>query len=258
MLVAAALLTPAAAATTPRPLLPNLVALPTSALFVGTPDDAYVTSSGEVVHGCDPSDVVATGAARCLRFDTVVANFGSGPLEIHTNTAEAAGGRSVTQRLYYSDGSWADRAAGSYELDPAHAHFHYSDFAVAALWRSDAAGHRLGRTPLRLGHKAGFCLEDVQHRGGDVAAAFRWPYACYPTRTPDGAVAQVQGISVGWADVYDISIPHQYVEISGVPDGYYLLATSVDPYHRLRQTTTRDDTVWQRFRLRGDSAVLVR
>ncbi|MDQ1713723.1 MAG: hypothetical protein QOE45_3173 [Frankiaceae bacterium] len=249
--------TPAHAAARPRELLPNLVALPTQALYVGGPGDAYVTSSREVVHGCDPADVAQRGARRCLRFDTIVANFGTGPFEIRTDASTAAGARAVAQRVYRSDGSYSDVRAGTFELDPAHAHFHITQFAVAALWRSTAGGVRLGRSPVRTGDKAGFCLEDVQHRGGNAEAAYTWPVACYPVPGPGGSLTQVQGISVGWSDVYDIAVPHQYVEISGVADGYYLLQVTVDPGHRVRERTTRDNVVWQRVRLCGNAVDLV-
>lgn len=42
-----------------------------------------------------------------------------------------------------------------------------------------------------------------------------------------------QGMSVGWADVYNWFPPGQYVEVTGVPDGDYILDTTVDPTDRL-------------------------
>jgi hypothetical protein len=30
----------------------------------------------------------------------------------------------------------------------------------------------------------------------------------------------IQGITPGWADVYDWYLPDQFIEVSGVPDGY--------------------------------------
>lgn len=256
--VAATVAMPGHAAPRPaRDLLPNLVAFPSALFYVGDAGDEYVSPSGEVVHACDPSDVAQRGARRCLRFDTIVANFGTGPLEVHTHVGTVATDRSVSQRISRSDGTYYDVPAGTFELDPAHAHFHLAQFAVAMLWRSDAKGARLGRAPVRTGDKAGFCLEDVQHRGGNVVAAYTWPYACYPTVTRDGAVEQVQGISVGWSDIYDVSVAHQYVEVTGVPDGYYLLTITTDPGHRLRETTTKDNTVTQRIRICGDRVDLV-
>ena len=39
----------------------------------------------------------------------------------------------------------------------------------------------------------------------------------------------MQGMTRGWADVYDWYLPGQYVEVTGVPDGVYILETLVDP-----------------------------
>jgi hypothetical protein len=39
----------------------------------------------------------------------------------------------------------------------------------------------------------------------------------------------VNGISVGWADVYNWFLPGQFIEVSGLPDGYYRLETEADP-----------------------------
>jgi hypothetical protein len=261
--VAAALLAavpPPASATARHDLLPNLVALPSVSLFVGGPGSGYVSNDDEVVYGCHPSEVAndTPTPQRCLRFQTMVANLGAGAFELHYRADEAATTRRVVQRVYANDGTYHDVPAGTYVVDPTHAHFHYEDFAVAALWRSDARGRRLGTAPLRTGRKAGFCLQDVYPYRTGGAKTYTGPTACYPARTDGGgALSQVNGVSPGWVDVYDMAVPHQYIEISGVADGYYLLQISVDPMHRLRQTTRRDDTVWQRVRLCGDKAEIV-
>ena len=39
----------------------------------------------------------------------------------------------------------------------------------------------------------------------------------------------VQGVTPGWANVYDWFLPDQYIEVTGVPDGVYLLETIADP-----------------------------
>ena len=39
----------------------------------------------------------------------------------------------------------------------------------------------------------------------------------------------VQGITSGWADIYDWYLPDQYIDVSGVADGQYILETLADP-----------------------------
>jgi hypothetical protein len=251
---------PGAGAAAPRDLLPNLVPLASAGFLLAGPGTAYRNSAGEVVWGCHPSEVAndTPSPRRCLRFETRAANLGAGPFELHYRADEIATTRGVTQRVYASDGTYRDTAAGTYVLDPTHAHFHLTDFAVASLWRSTAGGARVGPAPLRTGRKAGFCLQDVYpYTSAAPAAVYTGPTSCYPTRVSGGTLAQVNGVSAGWVDVYDLSIPHQYIEVSGVPDGYYLLQISLDPAHRIRQSTRADDTVWQRIRLCGDRVDIV-
>ena len=249
----------AGATAGPRQLLPNLVAMPTTAVYVGGPASHTTDAEGAPVLGCQPGEVAndTPTPQRCLRFETHAANTGAGALELHYRADQLATTRGVVQRIYASDGTYRDTAAGSYVLDPTHGHFHYTDFAVASLWRSDAKGRRLGAAPVRTGRKAGFCLEDVYAYRQSGPATYTAPRACYPTTVTAGEVSQVNGISPGWVDVYDMSIPHQYIEISDVPDGYYLLQISIDSERRLRETTTKDNAVWQRVRLCGDRVDLV-
>jgi hypothetical protein len=44
------------------------------------------------------------------------------------------------------------------------------------------------------------------------------------------------GISVGWADVYQRSIPRQWIEVTGLPNGQYWLEVEIDPYGLLQET----------------------
>ncbi len=260
-LLASALVAPAGAGGPGvRDLLPNLVAAKTRALYLGTPDDYFVNGANQVVHGCTPYEVANEAAARCLRFETIVVNRGSGPLEMRYRYDQAATSHGAMQRIYRSNGTYADRSAGSYEIEPAHAHVHYAYFALARLWRSTAKGKVVGKAALREGQKEGFCLEDMENhdegREPPIPPRYTWPTACYPV-VSGTEVSQVNGISVGWADIYGMALPHQYVEVSGVPDGYYLLQIVVNPVGKLRETTARDNSVWQRVRICGDRADLV-
>ena len=59
-----------------------------------------------------------------------------------------------------------------------------------------------------------------------------WPWS--PNRAvgrgPDGTTDHfVQGITRGWADIYDWYLPDQYLDVSGIPDGDYVLETIADP-----------------------------
>jgi subtilase family serine protease len=47
---------------------------------------------------------------------------------------------------------------------------------------------------------------------------------------------EAQGISEGWVDTYDASLPGQELDITSVLDGNYILRTVLDPDDRLRES----------------------
>jgi hypothetical protein len=247
------------AAGKPAAKLPLLVVLPSPDLHVGLSTDAPRMLSGqEVLYGCDPYETVQEQARRCLRFDTLVTNLGQGPLELRYDGKGVAGAMRARQRVFRADGSYVDRAAGSFSFDPAHGHFHYATFALASLWRSDTRSHRLGTKPVAQGHKDGFCLEDLDaYTSSAGPATYTFPAACYPMVQPDGSLTQVNGISPGWLDVYDETLTNQSIEITGVADGYYLLQITVDPLHTLLVDPRSHPTSWQLIRLCGTNADIV-
>lgn len=240
-----------------KPLLPNLVPLPAMDVYIGAPLRERPTSTE--LSGCQAAEIAhdKPSPKRCLRFETRSANTGAGPLEVRVRADAAATDSRVMQRIYNSDGSWSDRPGGAYVVDPTHGHFHYEDFAAVYLWRSDARGRRLDKKPYRTGRKAGFCLMDIYTYRQAGPARYAPPQACYPTAVTAVEVSQVSGISPGWVDFYDISTPHQYVEITGVPDGYYLLQIVIDPYNRLREVSDSDNSVTHLIRLCGQHVDLV-
>ncbi|MDQ3954418.1 MAG: lysyl oxidase family protein [Actinomycetota bacterium] len=239
------------AQTKARNLLPNLVPLPTRHVQVG-----------EYLDGCDNYEVVEQGARRCLRYDTIVANFGQGALEMRYLVNSIATDQQLRQRIFRSDGSHRDVVADTYEVHPTHAHFHYANFAQAHLWRSDARGKRLGTKPVRSGKKAGFCLLDIedQRKGTkyDQPATYNDLSTCLPVTREETSVSQVNGLSVGWADIYGMWLTDQYIEVTGVRDGYYVLEIEVDPLDTVVERNDSDNSVFSHVKLSGDSVRLVK
>lgn len=92
-----------------------------------------------------------------------------------------------------------------------HNHYHFVDYADYRLL--DMGGRVVAR-----GHKQAFCLVDlwqVPGLGGD-------PRPQFPT-------CEFQGISAGWADVYHRGLDCQWVDITAVPPGRYILEVEVNP-----------------------------
>jgi lysyl oxidase len=184
---------------------------------------------------CFPIETQEEGAQTCLRFDQVLANRGEGNLEMRLaipNDPEDPS-TDALQRITRTDGTSYDRVAGEWEFHPSHDHYHYKGFAQARLWNADSHGKRLGSAPVRQGRKVSFCIIDVRidawAQKGDVPRNYRVPTCLFPTDGDDAFSYIVSGVTRGWADIYDWFLPDQYIEVSGLPNGIYVVESVADP-----------------------------
>lgn len=132
--------------------------------------------------------VGGSGYRRILRFDTVVMNGGDGDLVV--------GDRSDPNNPY---AEW-------FEFAPCHGHYHIRDFSVYELLNSD-------RSLVVAGHKQGFCFEDsFKYDGGKSHG-----YSC-----------AFQGITSGWGDWYYKQLTGQWIDITGVEEGDYIVRVTIN------------------------------
>jgi hypothetical protein len=120
--------------------------------------------------------------------------------------------------------------AGDFVWSPSHLHFHFDDFARYELWREENYLHGTGE-PL-AGSKTTFCLSDTAPIGSSPAQPR------YSQCTP-----AVQGIDVGWGDLYDAALPGQWIELGkrALPDGDYALRIIADPENRVYESPDNAD-----------------
>lgn len=90
-----------------------------------------------------------------------------------------------------------------------HGHYHFEDYADYRLY--DLQGNIVAR-----GHKQAFCLIDLE----PTAPGAR------PAQFPD---CGFQGISAGWSDVYGGNLDCQWIDVTGVPQGRYVLEVTINP-----------------------------
>ncbi|XP_036938712.1 protein-lysine 6-oxidase-like isoform X3 [Acanthopagrus latus] len=103
-----------------------------------------------------------------------------------------------------------------------HQHYHSMD----AFSNYDLLDVVTGRK-VAEGHKASFCLEDT---GCDPG--FRRRYAC---------TSHTQGLSPGCHDIYAANIDCQWIDITDVPPGNYILKVTVNPnFHVLESDFTNN------------------
>ena len=223
----------APAQPTPRVELDGGLLLPD--LEMVTPESLYIEVDRE------------TGD-RAIRFDTTVANLGQGPLELVGTYDPATDQTRAIQRIRTRAGGVVERFVGSFVFHPGHSHWHFEDFTAIELWSHgpDGSLEELEATT----DKMTFCLMDSERvEASRPGVASRGAFG--------GCGQGVQGISVGWADVYGPTLPGQELDISGVPDGRYAVRSTADPDNRLPETDETNNTVIAYVEIRGTSIAVL-
>jgi len=182
-----------------------------------------------------------------LLFDNEVMNLHTGPLELaptseNCTTGKGADGHTALQRIYKDtdgdggfirsgDTSYDERPAGCMTFHRQHRHWHFDDFSLFQLKLDDTV---IGQTSTKMT----FCVADVNRRANLMSTddANFSPTGWYYRQCSRNAV---QGLSVGWGDLYDNGTPGQYLVITGVPNGIYCFVSTADPLSNLSET---DDT----------------
>ena len=238
-------LVPAPAPAAPRPDegLPNLFAYPPSWLTgpvsgqMSSPDPNDVNPYVE--DGCRMEERAA-GARRCLRFATVLTNLDLGGLELALRIEPT--GRNVYQVTRNADWVASYRPAGTFTVDPVTREVRLEDFYVMRLRRYDGT-RAVGKPVASTGPR-------------DLCPAYGLGYAShhdcvgFPRTGPAGPETMV---GLPWlAHVwYTMDRIGQYIEISGVRDGRYVLEIEIDPGDRIAETYERDNETCVVLRLKG-------
>lgn len=182
---------------------------------------------------------VATGKGLRFRlaFRTAVDNVGSGPLVIR-GRRESRGNpyMSASQRVLLSNGRFRTyRNVGilRYVRSETHSHWHFLPFAGYELRSAD------GFYGLLRGRKTGFCLSD-RHEAMPGARSPGKPKEpvftgfCGPLR-PD-LLTVLQGESVGYRDIYPGHLEGQYVDVTDLEPGRYVLVNRVNASGALHES----------------------
>jgi len=221
-------------ATTPTMLLPDLTMLP--------PTDFKIEYTAD--------------GRKLLRFSTVAVNIGPGPFQVvGSDPIDGNAGVSdvldVKQQIKRSDGSWIDRptTAKMQWAGDGHNHWHiigYQSFKLLTL----------GAKPLRYAAKTGFCAFDSYLYLSTKPAFYTWEKTC---RTlGDGTV--FMGTSRKWGDIYKANLAFQWIDITGLATGDYLLRVIADPPYgspgRFLESNETNNRAWAKIHI-GKSAVTV-
>jgi hypothetical protein len=193
---------------------------------------------------------------RLLRYTTRIVNAGVGPFEVtasRPSTSQAL--MPVTQNIYQSDGSVIATPTNTTMQwgGDGHNHWHVTDLEGADL-APEGGGAALASAK-RGFHAADGGAWNLTLPGAPQSKVYK---ACYSRSCQIGALRVGEGISVGWMDTYGYLLVNQWIDITGIPDGTYVLTLSADPYHFFTEANATNNTSSARLTISGDSVTILR
>ncbi len=190
---------------------------------------------------------------RLLRFTTEIVNVGAGPFELIGRRASTLNrSMSVWQRVYNDDGtatSGRTAATMNYSGD-GHDHWHLVNLQGQSI-------RPVGGQEVARGSKVGFCFWD--------GSAYRFWLPGAPQGSVYGesgcgapqSLEATMGLSVGWGDPYPWFLAYQWIDISGLANGDYVVSVQADPYAHFRELTKANNTTWTRVRIAANDQVTI-
>ena len=202
-------------------------------------------------------DTTTLPGSKLLRYTARMVNVGAGPVELigsrpDTSTLDM----SVMQMIYDSSGSFSESPVNTYMYyaGDGHNHWHVHDIESGSLTSMDN-GHQVGVLA-----KEGFCFSDnaaynLALPGAPQTKVYTGA-GCDPNN-PSALTADM-GLSIGWADVYGYMTNLQWIDITGVPDGRYLLTATADPGDVLQESNYSNNSVWAKIRITGNTVTVLK
>ncbi|MDZ7726111.1 MAG: lysyl oxidase family protein [Candidatus Campbellbacteria bacterium] len=140
----------------------------------------------------------------------------------------------VDQRIYRKDGGYSDKKVGAFKWHASHEHFHYDSFALYTITSLDDPDITLEK------EKAGFCARD------------RDTHNLMLEEAPDNSTyfyceEELQGVSVGWGDTYDYTIPGQEINVDDLPSGRYIIRVEYNPDNELSEVSYENNISTKEF-----------
>jgi Lysyl oxidase len=193
------------------------------------------------------------GGGYRLGFRSAVRNVGAGALIVSGRRDRAGSPTMTADQLIENSSAPPAPLEGvgrlRYVRSPDHEHWHLLGFMRYELRRPG------GRAALVRDRKTGFCLGD-RYRARERGLPERPPAAVYTSRCGLGGTARlglIEGISVGYGDVYKPNLEGQSLDLTGLAPGRYVLVHRVNAGRRLRESdyTNNASSLLLQLRRRG-------
>jgi len=195
----------------------------------------------------------APGGRPLLVFTSSVENVGFGPLLVEGHRASRRAATMRADQLIERRGGAFRRIRGvgrlRYNVNPSHSHWHLQPFERYEL-------RTVGGARIVHDRKSGFCLTS-DHRS---PLPTRGPRAVRPLQGSDcarnkrGALRLLEGIAVGWGDIYIPAKEGQSIDLSGYTPGEYDLVHRVNVGRVLHESNYSNNDASLRIRLSAPAA----
>lgn len=152
--------------------------------------------------------VDAPGGRRLLRFSVQADNMGTADLVL-----------GVPPTIDPPNG-------GEFVYSACHMHYHFNTFARYELRQPGTS------TVVTVGQKRSFCVEDTVQVSDSAPVDKR--YCCNTT------CGNLQGVQVGWADLYPSTLPCQWIDVTDIAPGSYDLCVILNTEGLLAENPAGD------------------
>jgi hypothetical protein len=219
------------------------------AATITPPDLQMLVPVDNISIGNDP-----VSGHRQLQFTHVTWDAGAGPFAIKPKYNAQTGVSTFVQYVYRSStpGQWVvdhkvPLAVNGIFDRPSDYRYPLTRFTL-----NDANADGTPGAIVRVSPKVDYCITADTFVGGVPHT----PNRTSPPQSNCTLASGTLGFSVGWGDQYDQTDDGQPIDLTGVPDGAYVLRATVDPQHIFTESNQTNDVVDTLLRISGQTVTV--
>src|SRR5262249_38837960 len=183
------------------------------------------------------ADTTTIADHRLLRYTAEIVNVGAGPFEAQGSRPDiSTTNMTVSQRIYDDAGGSTMSPVSDHMFwaGDGHNHWHLADLEGGVLTSVDN-GVQVGTSAKQGFHFADGTAFDLTLPNAPQAAVYK---PCGGKSCNINALHVTMGMSIGWADIYYASTAYQWIDITGLANGKYILTVTADPDHYFGEMDT--------------------
>ncbi len=182
-------------------------------------------------------DTTTISGHRLLRYTAEIVNVGAGPFDARGSRPDTSTPTmTVRQRVYDDAGDFTVSPINDYMFwaGDGHNHWHLADLEGGVLTSFDN-GVQVGTSAKQGFHFADGTAFDLTLPTAPQMAQYK---PCGGNSCNINTLHLTMGLSVGWADIYYASVAYQWIDITGLANGKYILTVTADPDHYFTEAPT--------------------